>query len=417
MKPSDQTDRPYDVVVMGATGFTGFLVAEYLQKTYGVGQSLRWAMAGRNLDKLRQKRAALGNEAIPLIQADSFDAESLDRLTSQTRVLCTTVGPYAKYGSEAVASCVRSQTHYCDLTGEVQWIRRMIDAHHEAAAARKIKITHCCGFDSIPSDMGVFWLQKQAKELTGMYCQHIKTGVKAAKGGFSGGTVASLLNVMDEAQEDRRLYKVLFHPYSLNPSDQQEGPDGGDLRAVEYDAHFGSWVCPFIMASINTRVVRRGHALLDYPYGKDFRYDEVTLTGDGFSGRVKGYLTSIPLGVLSSARKGTLARRLVNQFLPRPGEGPSRETRENGFWVYDQVGVLKDGRIIKSRLKGDRDPGYGSTSKMLAEAAICLAQDDLPEQYGVLTPATAMGQALLDRLLQKAGLTFSIKETAQVFAT
>lgn len=409
MERSDQNDRPYDVIVMGATGFTGFLVAEYLLKTYGVGQGLHWAMAGRNVDKLERKRAELGHEAIPLIQANSFDAESLDQMTRQTKVLCSTVGPYAKYGSETVASCVRSGTHYCDLTGEVQWIRRMIDAHHESAGAKKLKITHCCGFDSIPSDMGVFWLQKQAKAQTGMYCQHIKTGVKGASGGFSGGTIASLLNVIDEAQQDRSLYKVLFNPYGLNPAGDQEGPDQSDLRSVQYDPHFGSWVCPFVMASINTRVVRRGHALRGYPYTRNFRYEEVTLNGDGFSGKVKGYLTSIPLGMLASAKKGTLARWAVNRFFPKPGEGPSKEKRENGFWVYDQIGLLPDGRLIKARLKGDRDPGYGSTSKMLAEAAVCLAQDNLSDQYGVLTPASAMGQPLLERLFQKAGLTFSMK--------
>jgi len=411
MDQPKEDKRPYDVVIMGATGFTGRLVAGYLLKTYGVDNELKWAMAGRNLEKLQSVRSELGNEEIPLIQADSFDAEALDAMTRQTKVLCTTVGPYAKYGDETVASCVRSGTHYCDLTGEVQWIRRMVDAHHEEAAAKKLKITHCCGFDSIPSDMGVYWLQQQAKELTGMHCQHIKTGVKAAKGGFSGGTIASLLNVMDEAQEDKSIYGILFNPYSLNPEGQQEGPDRSDLRSVKYDKHFRSWKCPFVMASINTRVVRRGHALRGFPYGKDFRYEEVTLTGDGFSGKVKGYMTSIPLGIVMSAKPGSLARWLVDRFTPDPGEGPDEKTRETGFWVYDQVGLLPDGRMIKSRIKGDRDPGYGSTSKMLAEAAVCLAKDDLTDQYGVITPASAMGDALLQRLQERAGLTFTVKET------
>ena len=410
MEPTKENKRPYDVVIMGATGFTGRLVADYLLKTYGVNKDVKWAMAGRNLDKMQLVRSELGNEEIPLIQADSFDASSLDAMTQQTKVLCTTVGPYAKYGDETVASCVRSGTHYCDLTGEVQWIRRMIDAHHAEASAKKLKITHCCGFDSIPSDIGVYWLQQQAQELTGMHCQHIKTGVKAAKGGFSGGTIDSLLNVMDEAQKDKSIYGILFNPYSLNPEGEQQGPDRGDLRAVKYDEHFQSWKCPFVMASINTRVVRRGHALRGFPYGKDFRYDEVTLTGDGFSGKVKGYMTSIPLGIVMSAKPGTLSRWLVDRFTPDAGEGPDKKTRETGFWVYDQVGLLPDGRIIKSRIKGDRDPGYGSTSKMLAEAAVCLAQDDLPEMYGVVTPASAMGDALLQRLQERAGLSFAIKE-------
>lgn len=398
------TDRPYELVVLGATGFTGRLVAEYLLKKYGVGDSLRWAMAGRNQEKLERVRAELGNQNIPLEVADTLDAASLDALTQKTRVVCTTVGPYATYGSEVVASCVRSGTHYCDLTGEVPWIRRMIDAHHDEAFAKKLKIVHCCGFDSIPSDMGVFWLQKQAQEHYQTYCRHIKTGVKAAKGGFSGGTIASLTNVLAEAEADKSIYGILFNPYSLNPEGEREGPDQSDLRTVTYDEDFGSWTCPFVMAAINTKIVRRGHALRRYPYGKDFRYEEVTLTGRGTSGRLKGWLTSLPLGILMKAKPGSSAKRLLDWFAPKPGQGPDKKARESGFWVYDQVGILPDGTRLKSRIKGDRDPGYGSTSKMLAEAAVCLAQDELSDTYGSLTPASAMGDALLERIQVNAGV-------------
>jgi short subunit dehydrogenase-like uncharacterized protein len=402
--------RPYDIVILGATGFTGRLVADYLLRSYGTDGDLTWAMAGRDHAKLDRVRRELTSEDVPLLVADVRDPASLDDLTRQTKVLCTTVGPYAKYGSEVVASCVRMGAHYCDLSGEVPWMRRMIDAHHAAAAAKKLRIVHSCGFDSIPSEMGVLYLQQQAKKQTGTYCTEIKTGLKGASGGFSGGTIASLTNVLAEAEQDRRIYKILFNPYSLNPEDQQEGPDGPDLRTVAYDADFGSWKCPFLMASINTRIVRRSQALLGRPYGADFQYSECMLTGAGWAGRVKAYVTSIPLALLMGAKPGSLARKLIDWFLPKPGEGPSAKERENGFWVYDLVGRLPDGQLLRARVKGDRDPGYGSTSKMLAEAAICLAKDELPEQYGVITPAAAMGEPLLKRLQERAGLTFRMRD-------
>ncbi|NRB65253.1 MAG: saccharopine dehydrogenase NADP-binding domain-containing protein, partial [Saprospiraceae bacterium] len=370
-------NRKYDVVILGATGFTGRLVAEYLLKTYGVDADLQWAMAGRSGDKLATIRKALGNDDIPTLVADTKDAASLDQLASQTKVVCTTVGPYAKYGSEVVAACVRQGTHYCDLAGEVHWIRRMIDTHHEAASAKNLKIVHCCGYDSIPSDMGVYWLQKQVKENYGAHCQTIKSGVKASKGGLSGGTVYSMTNILAEAQKDKSIYGTLINPYGLNPEGEREGPDGRDLATIQYDSDFKSWTCPFMMAAINTKVVRRGHAVQGYPYGKSFSYSEVTLTGDGFSGRMKGVLTTLPLGVLMKAKPGSFAKRLVDRFAPKPGQGPDQEARETGFWVFDQVGILPDGTRVRARLKGDRDPGNGSTSKMLGEAAVCLAKDNL----------------------------------------
>lgn len=402
--------RTYDLILLGATGFTGRLVAEYLLRTYGVDKALKWAMAGRDRAKLERVRRELDAETIPLLVADVRDSAALDALTRETKVLCTTVGPYAKYGSEVVASCVRSGTHYCDLCGEVQWIRRMIDAHHATAEEKKLRIVHCCGFDSIPSELGVVYLQQQARERTGSYCTEIKTGLKGASGGFSGGTVASLTNVLAEAEQDRGIYKLLFNPYSLNPADQQAGPDDPDLRTVAYDPDFGSWKCPFVMAGINTRVVRRGQALLGRPYGPDFKYSECMLTGAGFAGRLKAYATSLPLALLMGAKPGSFAKKLIDWFAPKPGQGPSAKERESGFWVYDLVGRLPDGRLLRARVKGDRDPGYGSTSKMLAEAAICLAQDDLPERYGVITPTVAMGETLLTRLRDRAGLSFRMQE-------
>ena len=402
--------RPYHIILLGATGFTGRLVAEYLLQAYGADGDLKWAMAGRDRAKLERVRKELTEQDIPLLVADARDPASLDDLTRQAKVLCTTVGPYAKYGSEVVASCVRMGAHYCDLSGEVPWMRRMIDAHHAAAAEKQLRIVHSCGFDSIPSEMGVHYLQQQAKARTGTYCTEIKTGLKGASGGISGGTIASLTNVLAEAEQDRRIYKILFNPYSLNPEDQQDGTDDPDLRTVAYDADFGSWKCPYVMAGINTRIVRRSQALLGRPYGADFRYSECMLTGDGLGGRLKAYATSLPLAILMKAKPGSFAKKLVDRFLPDPGEGPSAKERENGFWVYDLVGRLPDGQLLRARVKGDRDPGYGSTSKMLAEAAVCLAKDELPACYGVITPAAAMGEKLLPRLQERAGLTFRLRE-------
>jgi len=401
--------RPYDLILLGATGFTGQFVAQYLLDAYGFGQDLKWALAGRNLDKLHRLRDELGQPDLPLLVADSTDPAALDSITAQTRVLCTTVGPFARYGSETVASCVRQGTHYCDITGEVQWIKRMIDTHHDEAEAKKLRIVHCCGFDSIPSDMGVFWLQKEALERTGQYCRHIKTGLKAAKGGFSGGTISSLANVLAEAEEDKRIYGLLNDPYGLNPEDKKEGPDQRDLREVVYEEDFRSWACPFIMAPINTKIVRRGHALRDYPYGKNFRYEELMLTGKGLGGRLKSNLIRIGLGLFYGAKPGSLLRRILDRMAPQPGQGPSAQSRKDGFWVYDQVGILPDGQILRSRISTDYDPGYGSTSRMLGEAAVCLAKDELPEHYGVITPSVAMGEPLMTRLQQKAEVKFRIR--------
>ena len=404
-----QISRPFDLILMGATGFTGRLVAEYLFSTYGATGRLRWAMAGRDRKKLERVRVEIGGEDIPLLIADSLDSNSLDNLCSQTQVVCSTVGPYAKYGSETVASCVRNGTHYCDLTGEVPWIHRMIQTHHMEAQEKNLRIVHCCGYDSIPSDLGVHYLQQKAKLLTGQYCCHIKGGVKAASGGLSGGTISSMTNMLEEAEKDKGIYRLLFNPYGLNPPDMQEGPDQADLGKVMYDLHFKSWKSPFLMAAINTRIVRRGHALQGNPYGQDFRYDEFVQTGDGLAGRIKAYASAIPIGLLMRAKPGSLTMKLLEYFAPKPGEGPSQQVRENGFWVFDFLGILPDGEVVQARVKGDRDPGYGSTSKMLAEAAVCLALDELPPTYGVITPAMAMGDALLKRLQENAGLNFRIK--------
>ncbi len=398
--------KEFDLIIWGASGFTGKLVVEYLYKKYGVSEEFKWAMGGRNQTKLEKVQAEVADESVPLVVADSQDEVSLNAMVQRTKVMCTTVGPYAKYGSKLVAACVVHRVDYCDLTGEVQWMRKMIDQHHEAAKANGTKIVHTCGFDSIPSDMGVYFMQREAKAKTGHPATQIKMRVRAFKGGISGGTYASLSNVMAEVQKDKSIWKVLTNPYGLNPEGEQDGPDKRDLQTVMYDKTAKSWIYPFIMAGINTKVVRRSNALEGYSYGKDFLYDEAVLSGDGFMGRLKGISAAIPLGMMMLAKPDTFMKKIVDGVLPKPGEGPNEKTRETGFYSLKFYTTLEDGSMVIGKVTGDKDPGYGSTCKMLAESAICLAKDGLPNIGGVLTPSVAMGDALLKRLEESAGLTF-----------
>lgn len=403
------TSREFDIIVWGASGFTGRLVAEYLFGQYGVSGSVKWAMAGRKLEKLEQVRAEVADETVPLVIADSHDRTSLDAMVQRAKVVLTTVGPYGKYGAELVAACVDHQTHYCDLAGEVPFIRQTIDLHHEAAKANGTKIVNCCGFDSIPSDMGVYYVQQQAKSQTGEPAQQVKMRVKDFVGGLSGGTYASLNDTMEKAQKDKSLYGVLINPYSLNPEGEQEGPDERDLQTVAYDETAKSWIYPFIMAGINTKIVRRSNALAGYPYGKGFRYEEAIMTSDGDEGKQKAFKEAMILKAMM-AEPNTPEKEAVNQKMPKPGEGPDKAKREAGFYDMRMYTTLSNGNTIIAKVTGDRDPGYGSTSKMLAECGVCLAKDETPETTGVLTPSTAMGDALLKRLQDNAGLTFSLLE-------
>ncbi len=405
--------REFDVIVVGATGFTGSLVAEYLCERYGVGADLRWAVAARNQQKLSALRESLGSPAasLPVIIADTLDARSMSDLAQRTRVVLTTVGPYARYGSELVAACAENGTHYCDLAGEVQWIRRMIDAHDATARQSGARIVHCCGFDSIPMDIGAWFLQQQARERYGAYCDSIVLLVKAMKGGASGGTMASIMNVMREARADREVARVLARPYSLNPEGGPRGPDRSDQRGIRFDVDAQNWTAPFIMATVNTRVVRRSHALLGYPWGESFRYHEAIRTGRGIGGWSRSAMITAGLAGLVGAASFGWSRGLLERYvLPKPGTGPDAAAREKGFFNLEQIGRLADGRQIRGRITGDRDPGYGSTSKMLAESAVCLALDELDSAGGVLTPAAAMAAPLLQRLQANAGLSFEIRD-------
>jgi len=401
--------REFDIIIWGASGFTGRLVALYLFDKYGTTGDLKWAMGGRNLTKLEKVREEVADKNVPLVIANSNDKVSLLNMVKRTKVICTTVGPYAKYGSNLVEACIKSQIHYCDLAGEVQWMNKMINRHHEAAKVNGSKIVHACGFDSIPSDMGVYFIQKESKAKRGSIAQKIKMRVAAISGGISGGTYASLSQVLEEAQKDKMVYKILTNPYALNPIDKQVGKDKSDLRSVIFDEASQSWIGPFIMASINTKVVRRSNVLSSYAYGESFRYDEATIFGKGFLGRVKGILCSIPIGLIMYAKQGSLLKKGLDILFPIPGEGPTKQKMENGFYNLRFYITLADGENAFAKVTGDMDPGYGSSSKMLAESAVCLAKDKLSNTSGILTPSLAMGDSLLKRLEKNAGLTFSFK--------
>lgn len=408
MAATAKQDRPFEVVVWGATGFTGRLVAEYLARQYG--SDLKWALAGRSRDRLEQVRSGLDGapEDLPVIVADSHDPASLQAMAAQTRVVLTTVGPYALYGNELVAACVAEGTDYVDLAGEVQWVQRMIEKHQAEAVETGARIVHCCGFDSIPSDMGVYFVQQQAQAEFGEYCERVGLRVKAAKGGASGGTIASMLNLVKEARSDKKVAKAVKNPYSLCPPDMQSGPRQATHSTPSFDKDVKAWLAPFVMAAINTRVVHRSHALLERVWGEDFRYDEAMMVGRGLSGRAKATVGSVGLGgFLAAAAIGPTRTLMQKTFLPSPGEGPDRAEREAGFFTMLLTGHTTSGGVIRAKVTGDRDPGYGSTSKMISEAAVCLASDVGDDVAGGFwTPSTAMNGALLERLAANAGLGF-----------
>lgn len=401
--------REFDVVMWGATGFTGGLVAEYLTGVPG----LRWAIAGRSESKLREvyeRLVALNPEAgndIGVIIADSRDRASLDAMCARTNTVASTVGPFARFGAELVAACVAQRTHYCDITGEPQFVRRMIDEHHDAAAGAGVRIVHCCGFDSIPSDLGTLCVQTHVIELTGKPAQRVDTEVRRIKGQASGGTIASIAHVIDEARQDPEVRKIAGSPYSLNPPDKRSGP--------RVDMQYGvgkrdsGWSAPFLMAGINMKIVRRSHALL-HPDADHLDYDEVMVFGDGFKGlrRATGAVAMFA-GVGLGLGVKPIRKLLLDRVLPEPGEGPTREQIAAGgfeFAVFAQAGD----RTFTCTVVGPTDPGYGETSKMLAETAICLARDEAgPETVagGVLTPASGLGMALVERL-RDAGMRFDV---------
>jgi short subunit dehydrogenase-like uncharacterized protein len=402
----------HDVVVFGATSFVGTILCRYLFEQKDFSPELNWAIAGRSEAKLGALRAALGPGAatLPVVVADAADETALSRLCASARVVISTVGPYALYGEPLVKVCAESGTDYCDLAGEVQWIRRMIERYDGAAKASGARIVHCCGFDSIPSDLGVHFLQQLAQTRYGQPCTRVKMRVKAARGGLSGGTFASMMNVVKEASTDPELRTELANPYSLCGDGSASGVQQPNVSGAEYDADFSAWIAPFVMAAINTRIVQRTNALSKQAYGKEFRYDEAMLMGRGFKGRAAAYGVAAGLAAFMAASAVSPTRRALERFLlPAPGEGPSPEAQRKGFFDLRFLGTTADGRSLRTKVTGDRDPGYGSTGKMLGQAGICLAQD-IPKSSpsgGFWTPATIFGDRLRERLQSRAGVTFA----------
>ena len=387
----------FDIVVYGATGFTGQLVAEYLAAHYKGDANLKWAMAGRSKDKLAAIRDAIGAPSdTPLIVADASDPASLKAMVGQTKSIISTVGPYQFYGNELLAACVESGTDYFDLCGEPLWMRQMIDKHEDAAKASGARIMFSCGFDSVPFELGAFFVQEEARRVFGAPALRVKGRVRAMRGTLSGGTAASAKATFEAVAKDLSLVAILKDPFALTPG--FKGPKQPPGSKPSYEEDLQSWIAPFMMALINTRNVHRSNMLMGFPYGQEFVYDEMVLTGAGEKGEANARLVM----AANTEKTGPGA--------PKPGEGPSKEERENGLYDLLYVAIAPDGRQVRAAVKGDRDPGYGSTSKMISECAICLLRDTPDVPAGIWTPGAAMQHKLIKRLSDHAGLTFAVEK-------
>lgn len=385
----------FDIVVYGATGFTGQLVAEYLAAHYKGDNSLKWAMAGRSLDKLKSVRDAIGAPDTPLIVADASDAASLKAMAERTMSVITTVGPYQLYGEELLAACVATGTDYFDLCGEPIWMRQMIDKYEMAAKESGARIVFSCGFDSVPFELGTFFVQEEAKRVFGAPAARVKGRVRDMRGTLSGGTAASAKATFDAVAKDMSLVAILNDPFALTPGFTGPKQPKGNRPLLEEDLQ--SWAAPFMMALINTRNVHRSNMLMGFPYGQNFVYDEMVLTGPG----EKGEANAKRVMAANAEKTGPSA--------PKPGEGPSKEERENGLFNLLYVAIAPDGRMVRAGITGDRDPGYGSTSKMISECAICMLHDATDVAAGFWTPGAAMQHKLIKRLRDNAGLTFEVE--------
>ena len=390
------SSQEFDIVVYGATGFTGQLVAEYLAAHYKDDKALKWAMAGRSLDKLKSVREAIGAPAdTPLIVADASDAASLKVMAEQTMSVITTVGPYQLYGEELLAACVATGTDYFDLCGEPIWMRQMIDKYEAGAKESGARIVFSCGFDSVPFELGTFFVQEEAKRVFGAPAARVKGRVRDMRGTLSGGTAASAKATFDAVAKDISLVAILNDPFALTPDFTGPKQPRGNKPLLEEDLQ--SWAAPFMMALINTRNVHRSNMLMGFPYGQDFVYDEMVLTGPG----EKGEANAKRVMAANAEKTGPSA--------PKPGEGPSKEERENGLFNLLYVASAPDGRMVRAGVTGDRDPGYGSTSKMISECAICMLRDTTDVAAGFWTPGAAMQHKLIKRLQDHAGLRFEVE--------
>lgn len=406
-------DREFDLVLIGATGFVGRLIAAHLAKN--APGHLRIALAGRNRERLESARSALPENAAswPLVQVDTLDEASVTELADRTRVVASTVGPYAKYGAELVAACANAGTHYCDLTGEVLFVRDMIDQHHATAQGTGARIVVSCGFDSVPSDLGVFVTAQRAATDGAGTLTDTTLYVREMRGGFSGGTIDSMRHQLAEMSKDRTRLRQVRDPYGLSP-DRSKEPSGnrdaarpssllGRAQAklpARHDPLIDRWVAPFVMASYNTRVVRRSNALTDWSYGRGLRYRELQVTGRGVRGALGAVALTAVFGAAGVGMTFAPTRALLARLLPAPGEGPSTAKMEKGHFHMEIEATTSTGARYRTRVAADKDPGYTGTAVMLGESALALADDGdrLPSRAGVLTPATALGEPLVERL-------------------
>lgn len=398
----------FDIVLWGGTSFVGKLVAEHLHNQYGVDGGLRWAIGGRNRRKLEATRASLGASAnaLPLIIGDARDRQFLDSMTANTKVVLSTVGPYALYGRELVAACAASGADYCDLAGELPFIQEMMDRHADQARASGARILSCCGVDSLPSDLGVWSLNEISQKRFGCGLAHVTNEVKSFKGLFSGGTISSLGGMHNDAARDDNVAAILDNPYAICPPDRRKGVTQPDIDAVRRSLS-GAWLGPFFMAIVNTRVVHATNAHLDYPYGTDFTYDEGWDVGGGLAA---GLLAVVSRMFYRAYRSAPMRRFMNAVLLPKPGQGPSRKTREEGAFEFHLVARTRSDQRLTLVVSGDRDPGYGASSRMIGEVAVCLARD-LPKKAlpgGFWTPGAAIADKIIPRLMENAGMNFTL---------
>lgn len=408
----------YDLVVYGATGFTGRLVVDYIIREYGIiNKEFTWAIAGRNKDTLTNLRNSYKvsdskSKDIPIIIADSYNSKSLDQMTSICNIVITTAGPYLKYGLPLVESCVKNNTHYCDLTGEVPFIRESIDLYDSLAKKNKCKIIHSCGFDSIPSDIGVLLLQLESIEKDSKPCDLVQL-YSSMKGGFSGGTIESMIQISAYINSNPHLRPILNSPYSLNPKEKLlNNTHQKNLKKVKWNEDVQCWTSPFIMSGVNTRIVRRTNALLNSQYGDNFKYSEVSSFRKGLKGFLKAWILLMGLAIIQlSLSFAPLLFILKTFYFPKPGQGPSKEIQEKGFFKMKIIGTMDNHKEHRVTVLGDSDPGYSATAKMITESAlsVLLNKDKIPNNFGILTPASAIGIILADRLSDK-GIKFSIDD-------
>ena len=388
--------KEFDIVVYGATGFTGSLIYEYLVTNYANNSIIRLALAGRNENKLKIVREKCGaDDAMPIILADADDLDSLRAMAKRTRLVISCTGPFLLYGSNVVRACAETGTDYVDVTGEVYWVGQMIKEYANKAEESGARIVSCCGFDSVPFDLGVYYLQKLANENFGHPVSRVKGRVESLLSGPGGGSHASMAAGQAEAKINKNYLKFMFDPFALTPG--VTGPDQPGGMEPIFDKELNSWAAPWVMSAVNPKIIHRSNALLGYPYGEDFVYDEMTSTGPGEEGKAK---ISDTIRTLSGFNPD-------GRVATKPGEGPSKEVMEAGYYSLGFSGIIGDEVAIKVLVSDDLDPGFGSTAKLVGESALCLLQDDVQIAGGMWTPVAAMGEQLLHRLPENGALKIS----------